>query len=91
MLKSVYTSISPIFFSKLYSLAAPGHHKALLLENHVHIVALTPDLQRVTFYRVIEFLHHSSTTELILLLILVKESYPSFRTLLLCQKSLSVL
>jgi hypothetical protein len=49
-----------------------GHPKPLSLENHVHVVALTPDLQRVFFYSVIGFLHHSSTTELILFLILYK-------------------
>jgi hypothetical protein len=57
--------------------ATPGLPEPLLLENHVLIVALTPDLQRVSFYSVKEFLYHSSTTELIPSLILVKESYPS--------------
>ena len=53
-------------------MATPGHPKPLPLENHVYIVALTPDLQRVSFYSITEFLHHSSTTELILFLILYK-------------------
>jgi hypothetical protein len=51
-------------------MATPGHPRPLVLENHVHIVALTPDLQRVSFYSITEFLYYSSTTELILSLIL---------------------
>lgn len=45
------------------------------LEGHVHIVALTPDLRRVSFYSVTDFLHHGSTTELILSLILKRGAY----------------
>lgn len=44
----------------------------LPLENHIRIVALTLDLQRVSFYSVTEFFHHGSTTELIPSLILIK-------------------
>jgi hypothetical protein len=62
----VHTLISPIIFYKLCSVATLGHPKLLLLENYILIVALTPNLQRVSFYSVIEFLHHSSTTKLIL-------------------------
>jgi hypothetical protein len=53
-------------------MATPRHPKPLPLENHLHIVALMPDLPRVSFYSVTEFLYHSSTTELILSLILYK-------------------
>jgi hypothetical protein len=53
--------------------ATPGHPELLLLKNHVHIIALTPDLQRVSFYNIIGFLYHSSTTELITSPILIKE------------------
>ncbi len=60
ILKSVYTSISPIFSYKLYSVATPGYPKLLLLENHVRIIAFTPDLQRVSFSSVIGFLYYSS-------------------------------
>ena len=67
-------------------MAIPRYLKPLLLENHVHIVALTPDLQRVSFYSVTEFLYHSSTTKLILSLIFIKGSYPSFKALLLYRK-----
>jgi hypothetical protein len=65
ILKYIHTLISPIFSYKLYSVATPGYPKLLSLENHVRIIALTPDLQRVSFYSLIDFLHHSSTTELI--------------------------
>jgi hypothetical protein len=55
-----------IIFYKLCSVAILGHLELLLLENYILIVALTPDLQRVSFYSVTEFPHHSSTTKLIL-------------------------
>jgi hypothetical protein len=72
---------------KLCSVATPGHPEPLPLENYVCIVALMPDLQRVSFYSVTEFLYHSSTTELILSLILIKGSYLSSKALLICRKS----
>jgi len=59
ILKSAHTSISPIIFYKLCSVATPEHPEPLLLENHVRIVALTPDLQRVSLYSVIDFLYYS--------------------------------
>jgi hypothetical protein len=68
-------------------MATPANSKPLLLENHICIVALTPDLQRVSFYSVIEFLYHSSSTELILSLILIKGSYLSSKASPLCRKS----
>jgi hypothetical protein len=58
--KSVHILISPIFSYKLYSVATPGQPEPLLLENHVCIIMLMPDLQRVSFYSVIGFLYHSS-------------------------------
>jgi hypothetical protein len=81
ILKSVHTLISPIFSYKLYSVATPGHPKPLPLENHVRIIALTPDLQRVSFYSIIDFLNHSSTIKLIPSLILIKESYLGLTTM----------
>jgi hypothetical protein len=87
----VHTLISPIFFYKLYSVVIPGHFKPLLLENHVHIVALTPNLQKIFFYSVIEFLYYSSIIELIPSLILVKESYLSSKASPLYGKSSLVL
>src|ERR1035438_7502170 len=91
ILKSVHTSISPISSYKLYSVATPGHPKPLLLENHVHIIALTPDLQIVSFYSVTDFLYHSSTTELLPSLILVKRSYLTSTASHPCRKPLSAL
>jgi hypothetical protein len=55
----MHTSISPIFSYKLYSVTTSRYPKPLPLENHVRIIALTPDLQRVSFYSVIAFLHHN--------------------------------
>jgi hypothetical protein len=91
ILKSVHTSISPVFYYKSYSMATPGHPEPLLLENHVRIIALTPDLQSVSFYSVIDFLHHSSTTELIPSPILIKEPYLSSKASLQCRESSSAL
>jgi hypothetical protein len=45
----MHTSISLIIFYKLYSVTTLGHPEPLPLENHVHIVALTLDLQKVFF------------------------------------------
>jgi hypothetical protein len=87
ILKSVHTLISPIFSYKLDSLATPGYPKPLPLENHVRIIALTPDLQRVSFYSIIDFLHHNSTTKLLLSPILIKESDPSSKASLRCRES----
>ena len=91
ILKSGHILISPLLFYKLYSMATPRHSNPLLLKNHVYIVAIISDLQRVSFYSITDFLYHSSTTELIPSLILIKGSYPSDKPSLLCKKSLSVL
>jgi hypothetical protein len=56
-------------------MATPGHPKPFPLENHIYIIAFTPDLQRVSFYNVTDFLYHNSTTKLLPSLILVKRSY----------------
>jgi hypothetical protein len=60
----VHTLISLVFSYKLCSVATPGHPELFLLENHVRIDAFTLDLQRVSFYSVIDFLYCSSTTKL---------------------------
>lgn len=70
-LESAHTTISPIIFYNLCSLAAPAYPKPLLLENNICIIALMPDLQRVLFYSMTEFLYHSSSTKLILSSILI--------------------
>jgi hypothetical protein len=80
-------TISLIFSYKLYSVAIPEYPKLLLLENHVRIIALTPNLQRVSYYNIIDFLYYNSTTELISSLILIKKSYPSSKALLQYRES----
>ena len=85
--KSIYIQISPIFLYKSCSIATFRYFKPLLLEIYVRVVALAPDLQRVPFYNIIKFLYYSSTIKLLLLLILIKGLYPSFKALVLCQKS----
>ena len=64
--------MSPIFLYKSCSVATPQHSEPLLLENYVHIVVLAPNLRKVSFYGVIEFLNHISTIELLPFLILYK-------------------
>jgi hypothetical protein len=91
ILKSVHTLTSLIFSYKLYSVATLRHPKPFLLENHIHIIAFTPNLQRVFFYSVIDFLYHSFTAELILSLILINRSYLSSKALLLCERWSSAL
>jgi hypothetical protein len=87
----MHTLISLIFSYKSYSVATPRHIEPLSLKNHVCIIALTPDLQSVSFYSVIDFLHLSFTTELIPSLILIKEPYPSSKASLRSRESSSAL
>jgi hypothetical protein len=75
----VHTSISPIFLYNLCSVAIVEHSKPLPLENYVRIVALAPDLQTIPLCGATEFLHHSSTTELLSLLILIKSPIRALR------------
>ena len=63
---SIRLSVSLIFLHKSYSTATPEHPRPLDLENYVHAVALTPDLQRDCFYSETESLYHSSTIKLLL-------------------------
>jgi hypothetical protein len=72
---SVHKSISPIFLYKSCSVATSEHSEPLPLENYVRIVALAPDLREVPLYGAIEFLHYSSTIELLSLLILAPHAY----------------
>jgi hypothetical protein len=88
---SGHTSISPIFLYKSCSVATPEHSEPLPLENYVRIVALAPDLRKVPLYGATEFLYHSSTIELLSLLILINGSYPSLKASLPCWKSSSAL
>ncbi len=84
----MHTSISPIIFNRLYSVTASVYPKPLLLKHCIYIVALTPDLQKVLIYNIIAFLNHSSTTDLTLYLMLLKESYLRSKALVLYKKSL---
>jgi len=77
ILNFVHTLISLIYFSKLYSVANPGQLRPLPLENYIHIVTPTLDLQRVSFYSIIDFLYHSFATKLIISLVLIKGPYSS--------------
>ena len=87
----MHTLISLIFLYKLCFVATLKYSKPFLLENYVCIVALALNLQRVPLYGTIEFLHYSSTTELLSLLILIKGCYPSFKAYYYARKSLLAL
>lgn len=79
--KSIHTSISLIFLYKSCSVATPEHPEPLPLQNRVCIVAVTPVLRRVSFHSATEFLHHSSTIELLVSLVHIKGSYLSSHSL----------
>jgi hypothetical protein len=83
MSNSLHISISPKFLYKSCFIATSEHSKPLAPENYPRIAALAPGLWNVSVSRKIEFLHYSSTIELLSLLILIKRPYPSFRTSLL--------
>jgi hypothetical protein len=67
-----------MFLCKSYFMATPGYSEPLLPDKYVYIVVLAPNLRKVSVYSNTDFSHHSSTTELLLLLILIKWPYPSF-------------
>lgn len=46
-------------------MANPKHLELLSLKKYVCVVALAPDLQRVPLCGIIDFLHYSSTIELL--------------------------
>jgi hypothetical protein len=70
-----HINISYILY-KPCSVATPEHSEPLPPENYVRIVALSPDLWTVSIYSATEFLHHSSTIELLSLLKLIKRVIP---------------
>jgi uncharacterized protein len=80
---SVHKTTSLMLLYKLCSVAVSEHSEPLTLENYVRVVALAPDVRIVPFYGAMEFLHHSSTIELLSLLILIKRSYLSLRVSLI--------
>jgi hypothetical protein len=65
ILKSEHNAIYFITFCKLYSVATPEHPKCLQLEKFRLYHRPMTDLQRVSFYRVPDFLYYSCTNELI--------------------------
>jgi hypothetical protein len=67
---SMHTLMSSIFVFMLCSTANDKHFTPNLLKNYTHIIAFTPDLQRISFYSITKFFHHGFTTKLILSLIL---------------------
>ena len=82
--KSIHKSISLISLYMSHFIATPKYLEPLLLENYIYVIALAPDLQRVSLHGVIEFLYHSSTIELLSLLILINKFYLSSTGLLPC-------
>jgi hypothetical protein len=62
----------------LCSMATPEYSEPLLLENYIRIVALAPDLQKVSVDSATEFLYHSSTIELLSLLTLTRTLGPHY-------------
>jgi hypothetical protein len=79
---SICTLSFAIFLYKLYTVANFKHLGYLTLLNYVCTVAFRLDLQRASFYSVLDFLSYSTTAIPLLLQILVKVSYSSLRTLL---------
>ena len=76
---SIHTYSSPIFWYKSCSVATHKHSEPFSLDNYVRIVAVAPNLRKVSVYSTTAFFYHSSTIELLSLLILIKVSYPSLR------------
>ena len=60
-------SLTSLYMSRF--IVTLKHLEPLSLKNYICVVALAPDLQRVSFPGVIEFFYHSSTIELLSLLI----------------------
>jgi hypothetical protein len=46
--------------------------KPFLLENYIRIIAITLNLQKISFYNIINFFYHNSITKFLLSLIFVK-------------------
>ena len=78
----VQTLIFPVILYKFCFVAISKYFKTLALQHYVYNVAVAPDLRKVFLYSATNYLHHSSTIKLLLLLIIIKGSYPSFKALL---------
>jgi hypothetical protein len=68
-----------------------GHLEPFPLENHIRIIALTLDLQKVSLYSIIDFLHYNVTTELIPSPMLYKGVLSEFSDLTTISESSSAL
>ena len=66
-LDSMYTSTFTIFLYKPYTIAISTYLGPSYLENYARVIAFKPDLRRVSFYNVIDFLLYSTTVKLLLL------------------------
>jgi hypothetical protein len=60
-------SLISLYISRF--VASPKHLEPLSSKNYICVVALAPDLQRVSLCGIIEILYHSATIELLSLLI----------------------
>jgi hypothetical protein len=80
---SLHISVPPKHLYKSCFIATLEYSKSLPPENYLYIIALASNLWNVSVYSKKGLLHYSSTIEFLLPLILIKRSYPSFRTLLL--------
>jgi hypothetical protein len=87
----MHTSTQLIILCKSYCAATLEPLKPFLLNNYVRVVTLAPGLRAASFYDAREFFHYSSVINLLLLLILMKGSYPILKSLLPSWKSSSVL
>ncbi len=69
----------------------PKHIKPFPREIYVYVVALTPDLRVASFHDARELFYYSSTIKLLLLLVLLKGSYSTFKPFLpSCNPSLAM-
>lgn len=83
---SVNTSIFPMVLYKSCAVGTPEHSGPLPLKNYVRTVAFAFNLRTTSFHGVTESLYHSTTIELLSLLILIKEAYSSLRALSPCDE-----
>ena len=63
-----------IYLHKSYSVATLKQSELLLLENHVSVVTLQFNLQRISIHSAKEFLHHSFTIVFLSIPALIKGS-----------------
>ena len=78
----MHTLIFTATLHTLYTIAILKHLEALVFENYIRDVALTPNSRRASFRSLADFLPKSTALKVLQLLILIKRSYQSLRTLL---------